>query len=119
MTVEQRRIIDVFSTHKDGEHVILTISDHLEWDAGNHHILVLQEKLNDYMSFIASGELYEKYPQAKDKNIGIQVVCKFEPDGNGLRFMESARQKIEETGVQFSYIVVTHEQAEQGSGADG
>ncbi|HPK29581.1 MAG TPA: hypothetical protein PK979_00885 [Bacteroidales bacterium] len=66
MSVENRMIIDFISEKEDN--VILTISDHLEWDEENEHIFLLQEKINDYLIAIESGQL--------NKNIQIRLVRK-------------------------------------------
>ena len=49
MTIEQLDKVDVIA-HND-EKVILVISDHLKWDDKNEKLLVLQDKLNLYLSF--------------------------------------------------------------------
>lgn len=65
MTIEQLDKVDVIAN--DNEKVILVISDHLEWDDQNEKLLLLQDKLNLYLSFIESGEIFEQYPIAKGK----------------------------------------------------
>lgn len=47
MSIDQSETVDIISQAPDGT-VVLTISDHLEWDAENEHLLLLQEKLNSY-----------------------------------------------------------------------
>ena len=39
------------------ENVVLTITDHLEWDIENEHLLILQDKINAYLGAIEDGEL--------------------------------------------------------------
>ncbi len=56
--------IDFVSLNGAGE-VVLTISDHLEWNDENEHILTLQEKINRYLGFIQCGQLHERYTHAK------------------------------------------------------
>ena len=61
MSVENKGIIDIASIDENGN-VVLTISDHLEWDTENEHLLILQDKINSYLGVIESGALYAKYP---------------------------------------------------------
>lgn len=44
MSIENLNVIDVVSIDKN-ENVVLTISDHLEWDEENNHLLLLQDKI--------------------------------------------------------------------------
>jgi hypothetical protein len=55
VSVENPDVVDVVSTTLDGQYVVLTIADHLPWDASNEHLLGLQEKRNRYVAFIESG----------------------------------------------------------------
>jgi len=55
MSVEQRKVIDFVGISKADGRAILTISDHLPWLADNEHLLILQDKINDYLAFLESG----------------------------------------------------------------
>src|SRR5437879_6048264 len=79
MTIEDSRTIDIISMEKEGT-CILTISDHLDWAETEGHIKLLQNKLNDYLAFIESGEIYEQYPKAKDRPIRLRVMFQHAPD---------------------------------------
>ncbi len=46
--MENLNTIDFISIDKDGN-VVLTVSDHLEWDVQNEHLVTLQNKLNVYL----------------------------------------------------------------------
>ena len=66
------------------------------------HIPQLQEKLNDYLAFIESGEIYESYPDAHGREIEIQLICKYLPlEGEGSAFIEHAGDKIRGAGFHF------------------
>ena len=79
MSIEDKNLIDVISIDKQGI-LVLTISDHLEWDDKNEHLLLLQDKINSYMDFIENGQLAESYPEKADKKIMIQIVFKYYPN---------------------------------------
>ena len=64
---------------------------------------MLQEKLNDYLMFIESGEIYEKYPEAKSRTIMIRTVVLHKPTGDALRFLELATKTIQNAGFLFSW----------------
>jgi hypothetical protein len=102
MSVDNPNVIDLVSIDKD-ENVVLTISDHLEWDDDNEHLLVLQEKINAYIGSIESGELYENYPDAKSRTILISIALKYSPNNDGAEFLERVRKILVPAGYNFQY----------------
>lgn len=52
MSVEQLDVVDVISTDRETGHVILTISDHLDWSDSVQHQTILQAKFNKYLAFV-------------------------------------------------------------------
>lgn len=104
MSVEQRRILDFIGTNKADGHVVLTIADHLPFD-DEGRLVTLQNKLNDYLAFIESGEIYESYPDAKGRQVEIPIQFKHQPNERALSFLQSAGDTISEAGFGFSYEV--------------
>jgi hypothetical protein len=103
MSIEQRRVVDAIGISKQDGRAILTITDHLPWLSDKEHLLVLQDKINDYLAFLESGEIYDAYPKAHGREIEIQVVCKYPPAGNGVRFLELASETVRKAGFYFSF----------------
>ena len=95
MSVNQTDTIDVISTTPDGK-VVLTISDHHSWDE-TWHFQLLQDKINAYLQFIESGQIFEDYPSAVGKELIIETVMKFEPSDEGTTFLEKAKGVIVST----------------------
>jgi hypothetical protein len=102
MSVDNKDVIDFVSIDKD-ENAVLTITDHLEWDEENEHLLILQDKINTYLGAIESGELYEKYPKAVNKNIYIRIVSLHEPNEEGYIFLEKVKEILETAGYNFIF----------------
>lgn len=102
MSIEQRRVVDFIGTDKADGHVSLTISDHLPWLNDNEHLLILQNKINDYLAFLESGEIYDSYPKAHGREIEIRLICKYPPAGDGVRFLELASKTVRKAGFRFS-----------------
>ncbi|QUE76052.1 DUF6572 domain-containing protein [Stutzerimonas stutzeri] len=102
MSIDQSETVDIISQAPDGT-VVLTISDHLEWDAQNEHLFLLQEKLNSYFRFLESGKIYESYPSAKGANFLLSLVCQFRPTEVALGFLERVRSIAESAGCGFSW----------------
>jgi len=106
MTVEQIRVVDFISIETGSGNVKLTVSDHLEWETDtNEHFLVLQEKLNTYLAFVESGEILESYPDAKDRDVVIEIVCKYQPNERALKFLSKAATVIGGAGFELRHTV--------------
>lgn len=107
MTVEDRNVIDFISLTRDEREVHLTVSDHLDWTDIDRHRLILQSKLNDYLRFVESGEVYESYPKAKGKRVVIEVIAQYAPNSEGRSFLRRAGVIIEGAGLGFRFRVAT------------
>jgi hypothetical protein len=103
MTVEDNTIVDAVGVDVGSGHVVLTISDHLDWDDEQDHLRTLQEKVNLYLAFIESGELVMKYPQAAGRHPRIDVVFRTRPSGRALGFLETVRKTIESAAIGFGW----------------
>lgn len=102
MSIIQIDIIDIISNTPNGK-VMLTISDHLPWDKKNEHLLLLQEKLNKYLQFIESGEIFESYPAAKNQKIIISLSMQYEPNQDTLIFLNRCKEVISNAGIDFEW----------------
>jgi hypothetical protein len=105
MSVENTKVIDVVSIDLDGN-AILSISDHLEWDDKNEHLLILQDKINAYLDAIESGNLYKVFPNAKDRKIIIRIVAMYEPNSDVLIFLKRTEEILKSAGYGFGFKVL-------------
>ena len=101
MSVAQSSSIDAIGIDRTSGNVHLTISDHLPWD--HEHLLTLQTKLNSYLAFLESGEVYSSYPKAKSREFVIEVVARYRPDAAALDFLTNAKLLIEGAGFGFRF----------------
>ena len=79
MSIDQPEIIDLLSTKIKQDCCVVAISDHLEWD-NRDHLIALQNKINNYLAFIESGEIYDARPEAREQAIEISIYCKHTPE---------------------------------------
>jgi len=52
--------------------------------------MALQEKFNSYFDFVESGQIYEDYPAAKEKDIVVRVIARFDFGSSGKKLFEQA-----------------------------
>lgn len=105
MSVEQPNTIDIIGIDKETGSVVLTISDHLDWSDSPSHQLILQKKLNTYLSFVESGEINTQYPSSKGRSVVLEVVFKNCPDHGALQFLGKVSEIVQAAGFQFRYRV--------------
>lgn len=106
MSIEHETI-DFASIEKLSGDLCLAISDHLPWSENEaDHLVLLQNKLNTYLRFIESGEIFSKLPEAKGRNIIIKVVGKFALSEEAKIFFEKARSAIEEAGFKLEFTLI-------------
>jgi hypothetical protein len=65
------------------------------------HLRLLQNKLNRYLAFVESGEIFQSYPKAQDRPIVFTVVFKFRPNEEGRAFLDNVRPIVESAGITF------------------
>lgn len=104
MSIAEAQVIDIISTDPESGCVTLTATDHFGWGNGEH-LMMLQNKLNSYLAFVESGEVFDSYPNAKGKQIKLEVVCQHEPDAEAIKFFALCGEAIENAGFGFSYRV--------------
>lgn len=104
MSVTQLDIIDGIGVVPTTQEIGLAIIDHLEW-GDNEHLLILQEKINGYLRFVESGEIFDTYPDAKGRKILITLYCKYRPDERGTWFLNKVAEIVDEAGMTFEHEV--------------
>ena len=102
MTVEQTSGLDIAYIDQETGITHLAISDHLQWDG--EHLLILQEKINCYLSFIESGEIFDTLPFYKDRDVQIDVITKYKPTADALHFFGHVEVILKGAGVGFAHI---------------
>ena len=75
MSVLDRNVVDF--GHEDDDKVTVFISDKIPWDSEilKAHLEVLQDKVNDYLDYIASGQIYEDFGGSGKAPIIIVIYC--------------------------------------------
>lgn len=104
MSIDQPKVVDFCGFREADGCCVLTISDHREWNDWEH-LLALEEKVNNYLAFIESGEIYAARPEARERAIEISIRCRFVPEGeDDFSFLRLARDSIRSAGFRFSVI---------------
>lgn len=103
MPIDETNIIDLIGIDKVTGNVVLTISDHLDWNDVTAHLKLLQEKINNYLMYIESGEIYVSYPNAKGRRFVIEIVGEYELSLEGKTFIDKANAITKDIGVDLIF----------------
>lgn len=93
MTVVDRNKIDI--TYTEDNKYILEIVDHLKWnfETRHEHGHILQDKINDYLDYITSGQAEEAKPGLRPV---IRIVAKYSYSKYCIEFLERVKKFIKE-----------------------
>lgn len=105
MSISESNIVDMIGTVAEANMVVLSVSDHLKWDElEGEHLVLLQEKINTYVRFMESGEIYNSFPDAKGKSLAIRVYFQHEPSQMAQKFISKAEIVLREAGIELQVI---------------
>ncbi|WGE36807.1 hypothetical protein NYR62_04140 [Actinobacillus genomosp. 1] len=99
MSILDRNIIDIINV--EGENCFLIISDHLMWN--EEHFSFLKDKVNLYIYYLESGQVYLNTPKAKGKNIVIKLICKFKPRMSDMIVLDNLKETLKSYKINFIY----------------
>jgi hypothetical protein len=105
MALEQTDKVDFISISRQTADVKLTLVDALDWTNERHHLTLLQDKINAYLSFIESGEIDRVYPSGIGRQRLINIVARYKPTAAGLVFLDRIRLLVEGAGFGFHFSV--------------
>lgn len=106
MTIDQSNVVDAIGVDKETGDLVLTIVDHLEWTSNfDEHLQLLQEKLDTYLCFIESGEIYQTYPDAKNRPVLIDVVYMYPLNRQALNIFNMVIWIIEGAGMRLRHRI--------------
>lgn len=107
MSVDQADMIDFATVDKASGDLWLTISDHLRWDDNEgNHLVLLQNKLNAYLRFVESGEVFKKVPDSRGRSIVINLVGKFPLSPQADSFLGKVRAAINSEGFRLRFSLM-------------
>ncbi len=109
MSIEQSDKVDFIGINKELNTATLVISDHLDWTISDSHLEMLQDKLNGYLSFIESNEIYDAYPKAKGKDIIIEVIGKYPLNEEAEEFYRQVNEMIGDAGIDLRFKLLEEE----------
>jgi hypothetical protein len=104
--VENPNAIDLAGLERDGSAIVLTIADGLGWADEHGHLVALQRKLDAYLAFIASRQVFDVYPEATGRRVVIDVVTGVPLVPAGVELLRQAAGVARELGATVKHRVI-------------
>lgn len=106
MSIQDTYVVDVIGIDAPNGITCLGISDHLEWDQEEQvHLELLQSKINTYLVYLESGQVYENNPNTRDCKFVIEIYSKYDLSPRVLDFFKEARAIVRGAGFELTYKV--------------
>ncbi|MFF2088873.1 DUF6572 domain-containing protein [Paenibacillus sp. NPDC058174] len=106
MSVLDKNKIDGIGKSESENKLALMIADHLDWENELEHLTLLQDKINAYVSFIESGQVYNFYPDAKSVDGFIfDLMFRYEPTENCNKLLEFFSKSTQDLKIEFEINV--------------
>jgi hypothetical protein len=88
MALEEPNKVDAIGIENDTGSIVLTIADAWDWQDEQKHLRALQAKLNAYINFVESGQIWEAYPDSKERQLVIDIIARFPLSQAGADLLE-------------------------------
>jgi len=100
MSVLDKDKIDAIALERDKQGLILLISDHLDWLNEYKHLLILQDKINSYITFLEEKQ-YERMEKFRNVSYAvIEIHFLVAPTENCIRFLQRIQDQVGEMGIR-------------------
>lgn len=109
MSIEQSGIVDFIADDSVAGLASLVITDHLRWGLEvPNHLYLLQEKLNTYIRFVESGEIYEGREHLRNRKLVLKVVGLYPLPEEAEEFYRRAQEVLQEIDLELSFELNAH-----------
>jgi hypothetical protein len=88
--------IDEVTAEADG-YLTVHLTQEWEWDGSDHLLLLMQEKLFNYLAFVADGELARMHPDQASR-WRVAVDCRSKPDVRTQELLRAAADQFRALG---------------------
>jgi len=103
MALDNVDAVDAIGTENGTSTVVLSILDSWDWNDERSHLVALQAKLNAYLGFIESGQIYQAYPASVGKLLRIDVIARDPIPNAGLELLSEANAVAAKLGVSVAH----------------
>lgn len=104
MSIVDKRTVDGAGL-TDDKGLILLITDHLDWSDEYQHLVMLQEKINAYITFLEEKQYEEIYKEAEIAYGIIEIHFLHNLTDNAKKFLQAVQNQVAELGIKIQCCV--------------
>jgi len=107
MITETNKIDFVGIDNDDSTKLVVGLTDHLPWNKKNEyeHLMLLQEKINSYISYIQNAQ-YKEIFKNEINGFCINIFFANTPTKNCISFISSANEGLSIMNIKITYEIV-------------
>jgi hypothetical protein len=107
MSVIDLDVVDMVATKPGSDEVRLVIADQLTWDDPGTHRVALQEKINVYIAFIETDQIWSSRQESlpDDPTFIIVISRAHKPPPGEQWFYDALRDGLAKLGIGFELMV--------------
>lgn len=106
MAIDNVNIIDGMGIDNERNAICLLLTDHLSWDDADNsiseheHLILLQNKINAYISYLETKQYEEEYPEISFNMAVIEIHFKYVISQNCEKFLNAVQSQIAQYGIK-------------------
>ncbi|MBE9912621.1 hypothetical protein G8C92_01045 [Paenibacillus donghaensis] len=102
MSILEKNKVDGIGKSKTENKIALMIVDHLDWENELQHLTLLQDKINAYIYFIESGQIFSVYPDTKSvEGFIFDLKFKYKPTENCKKLLGVFCKRTQDLQIEF------------------
>lgn len=105
MSILDKKQVDGVAYDSENETLLLLITDHLAWDNEYEHLLCLQEKINNYISYCETKQYTHIYKQEIIRMAVIDIHFLHKPSKKALDFLQVVQNQIGTLGIKIKCTI--------------
>lgn len=105
MAIDNVNIIDGTGIDRDRKAICLLLTDHFSWEGDDgfseyDHLMLLQDKINAYISYLESKQYEEQYPGEIFEMAVIEIHFKYDITENCEKFLNTVQNQVGQYGIK-------------------
>ena len=105
MSIADKGKIDAIALSEDGTEIVLMISDHIKWKDEYRHLMLLQDKINTYITYWENKQYNDIYHNNIIDHGVIEIHFKYSPSTKCKDFLEVAKAQLLRAKLYIRYYV--------------
>lgn len=100
MSITDKEQIDGIAYDSDEEALILLLTDHLGWENEYEHLIMLQDKINNYISYCETKQYLQIFKCERIIKAVLDIRFLNEPTKNAIDFLQLVQNNVGQLGIK-------------------